>query len=138
MSEIYKTELPTDKPAMTNMELAALAAELWDMGYLYFYDRLYIAMDAGEKKIGSIFLAEGAEQKKWSGTIIGVGGGEMAKASGVRPTDRVTFSRWNPTVVELVRKDGSPVFLNAYHAHDLYVGWRDPEAHAEYLRLISG
>lgn len=125
-------EATDNRPVYTNVELGRIAAEIEEMGYLIFYDRLLVMMDAGENKKGSIIIPKGAEDKKWSGTVLAVGNGELAQTSRVRPTDRVIFNRWNPTMVELVLKDGSQIILNAYHAHDMYVGWRDEEAYRAY------
>lgn len=120
------------QPAATNLDLAQLAAELRRMDYIFFYDRVAVKTDEAVKKIGKIFLPDGAEERRWTGTVVGLGLGEQVLKSGVRITDRVAFNRWNPTVVELVRENGDKIMLTMYHVTDLYVGWRDDEAFAAY------
>ena len=102
-----------------------VAAELEAMGYKLYDERVAVVRDKTlDQTESGLWIPEEAREKQIAGTVVMVG---EAVTSGIAVLDRVTFTKYNPVLMELKLLDGS-IALEVMHAMDIYIGWRDLDA----------
>lgn len=119
---------------MTRDEIKKVGARLIAAGVILYGDRVGVIRDPEEEKSkGGIILPDQARTKPIRGRVVVVGQGcDPADAedpvAGMCIGDRVTFTKYNTIIMEVVLSDGEepdPVNIEVMHSSDLYLAWRD-------------
>ncbi len=111
-----------------------IGARLVAAGVLLYGDRVGVIRDPEQETTKSgIYIPDQARTKPIRGRVVVVGQGcdpmdAEDPIAGMAIGDRVTFTKYNTIVMEVVLNDGEepdPVVIEVMHSSDLYLAWRD-------------
>lgn len=119
---------------MTRDEARTLGARLIANGVVLYGDRVGVIRDEEEEATRSgIIIPDQARKRPIRGRIVIVGlgcdpGDATDPVAGMAYGDRVSFTKYNPVLHEVVLNDGgepSTIEIEVMHISDLYLAWRD-------------
>jgi len=115
-------------------DIKKIGARLIASGVILYGDRVGVIRDPEEEQTKSgIIIPDEARRKPIRGRVVVVGqgcnpGDAEDPVAGMTIGDRVTFTKYNPIIMEVDLNDGDepdPVLIEVMHSSDLYLAWRD-------------
>lgn len=105
-----------------------LAAEIQVMGYEVLGARVLVLRDDPiDKSEGGIIIPDEAKRKPIRGTILAIGPGtvpeDMLEIGNLQVLDRIIFTKYNPTLIELRDSNGDLFEVEIMHFRDVYMRW---------------
>ncbi len=84
--------------------------------------RVAVVRDPTETKVGSIYLADEAQRKEPTGTIVALGKKVVAEDE-VAVGDRIMYTKYAPIQFKVSLPDDSRVDVELFHVNDIYLEW---------------